>query len=89
MVDQVEWDMAEKENTPEKFAEQYCRELGLGGEFVTTIAYSIRGQLTWHQKTLSFSDNPLPGMFDLYKYHVISLRIFQVFLRKIIPLVEF
>ena len=53
--------MSEEENTPEKFAEQYCRELGLGGEFVTTIAYSIRGQLTWHQKTLSFSDNPLPG----------------------------
>ena len=24
---------------------------GLGGEFVTAIAYSIRGQLAWHQKT--------------------------------------
>lgn len=60
VVDQIEWDMAEKENTPEQFATQYCRELGLGGEFVTTIAYSIRGQLTWHQRTLSFSDNPLP-----------------------------
>ena len=68
VVDQIEWDMAEKENTPEQFATQYCRELGLGGEFVTTIAYSIRGQLTWHQRTLSFSDNPLPGTEDFRNY---------------------
>lgn len=60
VVDQVEWDMAETTNTPEEFSKQYCQELGLGGEFITTIAYSIRGQLTWHQKTCSFSDNPLP-----------------------------
>ena len=31
-----------------------CAELGLGGEFVTAIAYSIRGQLTWHQRTYAF-----------------------------------
>ncbi len=28
--------------------------VGLGGEFVTTIAYSIRGQLSWHQRTYAF-----------------------------------
>lgn len=39
LVDQVEWDMSEKENTPEKFAMKLCAELGLGGEFVTAIAY--------------------------------------------------
>ena len=55
VVDQMEWDMSESQNTAEDFAAQYCRELGLGGEFMTAIAYSIRGQLTWHQKTLSFS----------------------------------
>ena len=27
---------------------------GLGGEFVTAIAYSIRGQLSWHQRTYAF-----------------------------------
>lgn len=27
---------------------------GLGGEFVTCIAYSIRGQLSWHQRTYAF-----------------------------------
>merc|ERR1711973_685013 len=60
LVDQLEWDLSEPQNSPEQAALKICAELGLGGEFVTTIAYSIRGQLTWHQKTLSFSDNPLP-----------------------------
>ena len=35
---------------------------GLGGEFVTTIAYSIRGQLSWHQRTYAFSENPLTSL---------------------------
>lgn len=53
-MDQFEWDMSEKENSPETFALKLCSELGLGGEFVTTIAYSIRGQLSWHQRTYAF-----------------------------------
>ncbi|KAK9718255.1 SNF5 / SMARCB1 / INI1 [Popillia japonica] len=60
LVDQVEWDMSEKENNPESFAIRLCAELGLGGEFVTAIAYSIRGQLSWHQRTYAFSEAPLP-----------------------------
>ncbi|CAG09649.1 unnamed protein product, partial [Tetraodon nigroviridis] len=60
LVDQFEWDMSEKENSPEKFALKLCSELGLGGEFVTTIAYSIRGQLSWHQRTYAFRENSLP-----------------------------
>ncbi|KAL0272848.1 UNVERIFIED_CONTAM: hypothetical protein PYX00_005672 [Menopon gallinae] len=60
LVDQVEWDMSEKENSPEMFAQKLCAELGLGGEFVTAIAYSIRGQITWHQRTYAFSEAPLP-----------------------------
>ncbi|KAK6316345.1 SWI/SNF-related matrix-associated actin-dependent regulator of chromatin subfamily B member 1-A isoform X2 [Coregonus clupeaformis] len=60
LVDQFEWDMSERENSPETFALKLCSELGLGGEFVTTIAYSIRGQLSWHQRTYAFSENPLP-----------------------------
>lgn len=59
LVDQIEWDMSEKENSPEQFAMKLCAELGLGGEFVTAIAYSIRGQLSWHQKTYAFSESPL------------------------------
>ena len=53
-MDQFEWDMSERDNSPEKFALKLCSELGLGGEFVTTIAYSIRGQLSWHQRTYAF-----------------------------------
>ncbi|KAK3587073.1 hypothetical protein CHS0354_014943 [Potamilus streckersoni] len=60
LVDQFEWDMSESENSPEEFAVRLCGELGLGGEFVTAIAYSIRGQLSWHQKTYAFSEAPLP-----------------------------
>jgi hypothetical protein len=46
--------MSEKDNNPEQFAMKLCAELGLGGEFVTAIAYSIRGQLSWHQRTYAF-----------------------------------
>lgn len=59
LVDQVEWDMSEKNNNPEEFAIKLCAELGLGGEFVTAIAYSIRGQLSWHYRTYAFSEAPL------------------------------
>lgn len=59
LVDQVEWDMSQKENNPEDFAMKLCAELGLGGEFVTAIAYSIRGQLSWHYRTYAFSEAPL------------------------------
>ncbi|CAG0897393.1 unnamed protein product [Darwinula stevensoni] len=63
LVDQFEWDMSEKNNSPEEFANSLCAELGLGGEFTTAIAYSIRGQLSWHQRTYAFSDNQL-GMVE-------------------------
>jgi len=58
--DQIEWDLSEPENSPEKFAECLCKDLGLGGEFITAIAYSIRGQLSWHYKTLHFMEAPQP-----------------------------
>nr|XP_002153941.2 unnamed protein product [Hydra vulgaris] len=60
LQDQFEWDISEKLNNPEQFALSLCTELGLGGEFVTAIAYSIRGQLNWNRKTYAFSENPLP-----------------------------
>ena len=52
--------MNASQNSPEDFARKICGELSLGGEFVTAIAYSIRGQVSWHQKTYAFSDNHLP-----------------------------
>ena len=49
--DQIEWDMSETENTPEKFAIHYCKELGLEGEFIRPIPYAFRGKLAWHKTT--------------------------------------
>jgi len=60
LVDQIEWDLSEPQNSPEQFALKLCSDLGLGGEFVPAIAYSIRGQLAWHQRTYAFSESPLP-----------------------------
>ena len=72
MVDQFEWDMSDKQNSPEEFARVLAAELGmssilatndrsicklligLGGEFITAIAYSVRGQLSWHHKTSTY-----------------------------------
>jgi len=62
LVDQFEWDISEPENSPELFAHKLCSELGLGGEFVTAVAYSIRGQVHWHQRTYAFSESPLPEL---------------------------
>uniref|UniRef100_A0A915I7Z8 SWI/SNF-related matrix-associated actin-dependent regulator of chromatin subfamily B member 1 n=1 Tax=Romanomermis culicivorax TaxID=13658 RepID=A0A915I7Z8_ROMCU len=62
LVDQFEWDMSETENSPEQFAVSLCADLGLGGEFIPAIAYSIRGQLAWHQRTYAFSESPLPDI---------------------------
>ena len=54
LVDQFEWDLSNPLNSPELFAQELCADLGLGGEFATTIAYSIRGQLSWHSRTYAF-----------------------------------
>uniref|UniRef100_A0A1X7UXX8 Uncharacterized protein n=1 Tax=Amphimedon queenslandica TaxID=400682 RepID=A0A1X7UXX8_AMPQE len=54
LVDQFEWDLSNPLNVPEEFARKLCQDLGLGGDFATAIAYSIRGQLSWHAKTYAF-----------------------------------
>lgn len=52
LVDQFEWDISNPDNTPEEFALSLCKDLGLGGEFVTAIAYSIRGQVEYIYRTM-------------------------------------
>ena len=52
-MDQFEWDLSNPLNNPEDFA-RLCADLGLGGEFVTAVAYPIRGKLSWHAKTYAF-----------------------------------
>ncbi|KAI8136906.1 hypothetical protein BJV82DRAFT_526184 [Fennellomyces sp. T-0311] len=44
LLDQFEWDIANPRNNAEEFAERLANELGLGGEFRTAIAHSIREQ---------------------------------------------
>jgi len=62
LVDQFEWDLAEEQNSPEDFARKLCADLGLGGEFVTAVTYSVRGQLAWHSKNYVFSENQMPAI---------------------------
>ncbi|KAI9480667.1 MAG: hypothetical protein EXX96DRAFT_521933 [Benjaminiella poitrasii] len=62
--DQFEWDISCKENSPESFAEIMATELGLGGEFKTAIAHSIREQVHIYIKSLlltgyEFGDGPV------------------------------
>ncbi|KAF9993762.1 SWI/SNF chromatin-remodeling complex subunit [Entomortierella chlamydospora] len=53
LVDQFEWDISCPNNDPEQFAEILASELGLGGEFRTAIAHSIREQVQIHTKCLN------------------------------------
>lgn len=62
LVDQFEWDISCPQNSPEEFARNLCQELGLGGEFISAISYSIRGQLGWHIKTMTFTEAPLKAI---------------------------
>ncbi|KAJ7337371.1 hypothetical protein DFH08DRAFT_705548 [Mycena albidolilacea] len=50
--DQFEWDLDNADASPEGFADIYAKELGLGGEFKTAIAHSIREQVQTYQKSL-------------------------------------
>ncbi|KAF9946936.1 SWI/SNF chromatin-remodeling complex subunit [Mortierella alpina] len=73
LVDQFEWDISCSSNDPEHFAEVLAAELGLGGEFRTAIAHSIREQVQTHTKCLnligysydgsSVNDEDLRGSF--------------------------
>lgn len=67
LVDQFEWDMSDENNSPENFARSLCSDLGLGGEFVAAVAYSIRGQLSWNQRTYAYSESPLPTIDCPYR----------------------
>ncbi|KAJ7772139.1 hypothetical protein DFH07DRAFT_734479 [Mycena maculata] len=59
--DQFEWDLDNEDASPEDFAEIYTQELGLGGEFRTAIAHSIREQVHAYQKSLFLVGHPMDG----------------------------
>ncbi|PVF95056.1 hypothetical protein CPB86DRAFT_817517 [Serendipita vermifera] len=61
LEDNFEWDISEPQNSPEQFAECYCAELGLTGEFKTAIAHSIREQVQVYEKSLFLVGHPMDG----------------------------
>ncbi len=61
LVDQFEWDVNEPVNSPEAFAAQTARDLGLSGEFTTAIAHSIREQTQLFTKSLYVTGHPFDG----------------------------
>jgi len=67
LVDQFEWDLSEDQNSPEEFSRKLCSDLGLGGEFVTAVLYSVRGQLAWHSKNYVFSENQMPAIESAFR----------------------
>ncbi|TFY56219.1 hypothetical protein EVJ58_g7775 [Rhodofomes roseus] len=61
LEDQFEWNLENGDPTPEQFADIYCRDLGLGGEFKTAIAHAIREQVQIYQKSLFLVGHPSDG----------------------------
>lgn len=64
LTDSLEWDLGEERNGPAAFAESYCRELALGGEFVTAVANDIREQVEHLRRALAlvgFTRDPTTG----------------------------
>ncbi|KAJ6589827.1 SNF5-domain-containing protein [Mycena vulgaris] len=59
--DQFEWDLDNEAASPEDFAQIYTQELGLGGEFRTAIAHSIREQVHAYQKSLFLVGHTMDG----------------------------
>ncbi|KAF8323986.1 SNF5-domain-containing protein, partial [Clavulina sp. PMI_390] len=53
LVDQFEWDITDRNASPERFAEIYAADVGLSGEFTTAIAHDIREQVLMLRKALS------------------------------------
>ncbi|CAO3584377.1 unnamed protein product [Absidia cylindrospora] len=52
LIDQFEWNINYPENSPEQFAEVLTNDLGLGGEFRTAIAHSVRERIHVYTKSL-------------------------------------
>lgn len=51
-IDRFEWDLNNANNSPERFAQVVCEDLGLSGEFEAQVALSIREQLRDYSKLI-------------------------------------
>ena len=84
LSDVFEWDHDEPLNSPEKFAEAYCADLGLGGEYVSLVAHAIHEQLFLDRKVrkLEWSCLVLLGASDTLLFGRLHCKIMQQRLRR-------
>jgi len=61
LVDQFEWEINNRLNSPEDFAKQMTKDLSLSGEFTTAIAHQIREQSQMFTKSLYITGHPFDG----------------------------
>ena len=61
LLDQFEWDINNKQNSPEEFAARLARDMALSGEFKTAIAHQIREQVQMFTKSLFVTGHPFDG----------------------------
>jgi hypothetical protein len=57
LEDKFSWDILSPHNDPELLAQLTCQDLGLGGEFITCYAHSIREQSFIYLKSLKLIDH--------------------------------
>ena len=50
LKDRFVWDPNEPLNNPEEFAAALCQDLGLSGDFIPTVAFTIREQIHLDRK---------------------------------------
>ena len=61
LVDQFEWEINNHLNSPEEFARIMAWEMGLSGEFTTSIAHCIREQSQLFTRSLFVMGHPFDG----------------------------
>ncbi|KUF87559.1 Chromatin structure-remodeling complex protein BSH [Phytophthora nicotianae] len=59
-IDRFEWDLNNPNNSPERFAQVVCEDLGLSGEFEAQVALSIREQLRDYSRVSKQCDLLMP-----------------------------
>ncbi|KAI8610254.1 hypothetical protein BC830DRAFT_1146641 [Chytriomyces sp. MP71] len=73
VMDNIEWDINCSSNSPERFSEVLCAEMGLSMEFQVAIAHQLRDQIQVYHKSLFALDHPFDdseiGDEDLWYNH--------------------
>lgn len=57
--DRFVWDINNRRNSPEAFAQCVCADMGLGPEIATALAHAIREQVTYYQKKEQMRGSPV------------------------------